>query len=530
MILTFIKTYTRAIQLYIIMAIIIIVLDLYIFITLTYILGNILPDIPPARYILLFVLALTNSFVLYVFSQKKAIHIAESIISDIRKQIMEQIRNCELHAFEKLEKTGAYNVISLDTQIIADSIVIVLQLIDYSLICIGVLIFFLFTSQIAFWFTLGIFVCGGLLYSHYIIKAKHLIHQSRIKEKEIFGTARSLIDGFKELKSNDQKNDDFYHQCLKVKSAENRKFRIDAENLLIESYVHSIWIEFGVFIPIIFIMPAIGWISYNLMIVCITLILFLQTGVIKDAIPYLVRASISVERLLDLENELKHLKKEKISPPQKKLKPFEEITFSNICFHYTDTKGAPLFGLKNMTCSFYPGEIIFITGGNGSGKSTLLKILTGLYFPFSGRICIDQKDIQSTDFRYLFSAIFTDFHLFDRFYGFTDGIDQKKMTHLMKTMELDNKLTIENNRFSTLDLSTGQKKRLAMVVALMEDKPIYVFDEWASDQSPRFRKYFYYELLPSLRKQGKTVIAVSHDDQYYAAADRILTLDDGQLV
>ncbi|ETR66800.1 MAG: hypothetical protein OMM_05479 [Candidatus Magnetoglobus multicellularis str. Araruama] len=182
-----------------------------------------------------------------------------------------------------------------------------------------------------------------------------------------------------------------------------------------------------------------------------------------------------------------------------------------------------------VSCAFNPGEIVFMIGGNGSGKSTFLKVLTGLYLPFSGHITINGAPAQIDEQRNLFSAIFTDFHLFDRFYGIQNGIDPKKVNDLLKLMKLDHKVSVKNNQFSTTDLSTGQRKRLAMIIAIMEDKPIYVFDEWAADQSPEFRDYFYYQLLPALKQKGKTVIAVTHDQQYFDIADRILELDYGCL-
>ena len=266
------------------------------------------------------------------------------------------------------------------------------------------------------------------------------------------------------------------------------------------------------------------------MIVTVTLILFLPFGPMKDAIPFLIRTGVSIERILKFENELNELKKEKLIDASKvNSQIFSEIKYVNICFNYTNKDGQTLFGLNNMTCSFYPGEIVFITGGNGSGKSTMLKILTGLYFPLSGKTIIDGKIVQMAEHRHLFSAIFSDFHLFDRLYGLVDPVDQTKLDELLKIMELDNKITIEDYKFSSLDLSTGQKKRLAMIVSILEDKPIYIFDEWAADQSPRFRKYFYNDLLPSLRNNGKTIIAVTHDDHYFHVADRILILDYGQL-
>ncbi len=128
----------------------------------------------------------------------------------------------------------------------------------------------------------------------------------------------------------------------------------------------------------------------------------------------------------------------------------------------------------------------------------------------------------------MFSAIFHDFHLFDRLYGLKE-VDGQRVNDLLKVMRLDNKLKFDGKKFSTLDLSAGQKKRLAMAVAIMEDKPIYVFDEWAADQDPQFRRYFYETLLPSFKAQGKTVIAVSHDDRYFHVADRVINLEYGRI-
>ncbi|KPA11758.1 peptide ABC transporter ATP-binding protein [Candidatus Magnetomorum sp. HK-1] len=532
MILPIIKKYSKPIRTYLITSLIIVLIEINMIVTFTYVLGNILPEQPSAIYPFLFIASLILVYTMYSYNQKKAIFISESIISDTREEIIEQVRKCELQSFEKIEKVGVYNVITVDTQVMADSVVLLLRFTEYGIVTLVVLAYFLFVSQLMFLFTLFIFVVGFMIYGYYIIKSKKLIHQARIKEKELMGATKDCIDGFKELKSNDHKNDDFYHQCFKIKSHENRLLRVKAEHLLIESYVHSLWLEYGIFIPILFIMPPMGWISYDIMISCVTLILLIPFGVLKDAIPYLVRAFISAERVLKMENTLKQLRKENnnIFLSKKEILHFKEIKYKNICFDYTDKTGAFQFGLDKVSCSFYPGEIIFITGGNGSGKSTLLKVLSGLYFPLSGSVSIDGKDIQLSDCRYLFSSIFSDFHLFDRFYGFLEGVDYKKVDQLMKMMALDRKVSIEKNKFSTLDLSTGQKKRLAMIVSIMEDKPIYIFDEWASDQSPRFRNYFYYEILPSLRSKGKTVIAVTHDEQYFNISDRILTLDFGKLV
>jgi len=504
-------------------------LDLFLLIITVYLLCHILPEQPSVEYIILFVSLLFISYVTSIFNNKKFVQIAELIVSETRMVIIELIRKCELKSFEKIEKVGAYNVITLDTQIIADSIMKALRFFISVSLYVGILTYFFITSRMAFYFTLSIIVCGGFFYSLFINKSKKLIHKARQTEKELFGATKDIIEGFKEIKMNDQKSDDLFHQCLKVKSAQNRKLRVKAEYLLIESNVFSTVIEFAIFIPIVFILPVYNWISNEELIGCVSLILFIPFGLIKDVIPNFVRSGASIERLLELEKELNHLQKDDNCFVQKTNPSYSEIKFNNICFYHTDQKGLPVFGLKNVSCSFHPGEITLIIGGNGSGKSTFLKVLTGLYFPFSGKITIDGAPAKIEEQRNLFSAIFADFHLFDRFYGIENGIDQEKVDDLLKRMELDHKVSFENDRFSTIDLSTGQRKRLAMIVSIMEDKPIYIFDEWAADQSPRFREYFYCQLLPDLKQKGKTVIAVTHDNQYFDIADRILELDYGCL-
>jgi putative ATP-binding cassette transporter len=174
---------------------------------------------------------------------------------------------------------------------------------------------------------------------------------------------------------------------------------------------------------------------------------------------------------------------------------------------------------------------VFIIGGNGSGKSTLLKLLTGLYRPSGGCLLVDGvpvlwRDIQR--YRELVSIIFSDFHLFQRLYGLPD-VDEKSVNSLLDTMQLLGKTSFDRGCFSTLELSTGQRKRLALIVALLEDRPIIVFDEWAADQDPEFRRYFYEVLLKDLKKRGKTVIAVTHDDHYFQHCDKLVKMDLGAI-
>jgi len=196
-----------------------------------------------------------------------------------------------------------------------------------------------------------------------------------------------------------------------------------------------------------------------------------------------------------------------------------------------DVDGNATFQVGPIDGEIRRGEVLFLIGGNGGGKTTLLKLFTALYQPTEGAIYIDGArvgpvNIQS--YRDLFSAVFSDFYLFDKLYGLSET-DPERVNALLELMGIADKTAFSEGRFTNIQLSTGQRKRLALVVSYLEDKPIYVFDEVAADQDPEFRRYFYERLLPEMKKVGKTVVVVSHDDRYFHAGDRILQMDYGKL-
>ena len=188
--------------------------------------------------------------------------------------------------------------------------------------------------------------------------------------------------------------------------------------------------------------------------------------------------------------------------------------------------------LKDITLSFFPGAKIGVLGVNGSGKSTFLKMLTGLYRPSAGRLLLNDEEIHEgnvTMLRELFSPIFTDFHLFKRILG-KNKVDEKRIAELLARMELADKTSIENGRVTNLDLSTGQRKRLSLIMSTLDDRPIHLFDEWAADQDPLFRKFFYEVLLRQMVAEGKTILAVTHDDHYFHVADKVYMMEYGRLM
>jgi putative ATP-binding cassette transporter len=189
--------------------------------------------------------------------------------------------------------------------------------------------------------------------------------------------------------------------------------------------------------------------------------------------------------------------------------------------------------LGPLDLSLRRGELVFLVGGNGSGKSTFVKVLTGLYPPTVGALRLNGAlvDDKSREwYRQHFAAVFSDFYLFDGLLGLGGAeLDARARPYLAR-LELDAKLRIEAGRFSTTALSQGQRKRLALLTAFLEDRDVYVFDEWAADQDVHYREIFYCQILPELKARGKTVVVISHDDRYYHLGDRVLKLEYGRLV
>jgi putative ATP-binding cassette transporter len=209
------------------------------------------------------------------------------------------------------------------------------------------------------------------------------------------------------------------------------------------------------------------------------------------------------------------------------------IVLQGVLHRYYHEQSDELFTMGPIDLDFRPGQITFLVGGNGSGKTTLAKLLVGLYPPEEGWIRLNGVVVDETSrdhYRQLFSTVFSDFHLFDRLLETGRPDLDKEGNRLLGKLHLQNKVKVKNGAFTTLALSQGQRKRLALVVAYLENRPFFVFDEWAADQDPVFKEVFYREVLPELRTMGKAVLVISHDDRYFHLADRLLRMESGCLV
>ncbi len=357
-------------------------------------------------------------------------------------------------------------------------------------------------------------------------------------EKRFFEIFEQLLRGFKELKMHTPRSDQIFHDHLSPVTHLNRDREIQAEAgySLIEIRLTTLF--FGLLAVVIFILAPLASLTVVDIFVIATVIIFIldRLQVITEGIPRVARANVAILTLLQLETDLKGLAEKGLShtessPPA--ATGFKSITLEGVYFtypsdHSRDVKG---FSIGPIDLQIRPGETIFIRGGNGSGKSSLLKVVTGLYTPKSGRILLDGEVIEQArriHYRNLFSVVFADSYLFDRLYGLPDATTEQ-VEQTLEAMNIADVTAFEDGTFTRLDLSTGQCKRLALSTAIIEDRPIYFFDEVAADQDPEFRRQIYEEIIPALTRQGKAVIAITHDEKYFDRCDRLLVMDQGSL-
>ena len=351
----------------------------------------------------------------------------------------------------------------------------------------------------------------------------------------LFTHLRGLTEGTKELKLHQERRHSFLAEDIAVSSLELRRHTITGNAIHHAGTAWSSVLSFVLLGLLLFVVPQMTPVEPRVQTGFLFAILYMLSPVemILGLLPGITRANIAVRRLEELSGDLAESAQDPIPElPAPAPVRWRELELRGVRHSYYREQDEDHFTMGPIDLKIEAGELIFLVGGNGSGKTTLAKLLTGLYIPEDGEVRLDgvRVDEQGRDrYRQLFSAVFQDFFIFDHLRGLAaPELDERARAYLGDLL-LDRKVKVENGRLSTVDLSQGQRKRLALLTAYLEDRPIYLFDEWAADQDPQFKKLFYLKLLPELKANGKTVVAISHDDHYYYLADRIVKLDYGRV-
>ena len=479
------------------------------------------------------------AFLIYYQGNKMALVraniVIERLLKRLRLSVMDRIRRSELLTLEGLGRGDLYTLVAQETNHLSITFPMLVDALQQAILLFMSLLYLAYLSFEAFVGFLIAVVGGHLVYRNLEKSFRLTARLINLRQAKMLDTIGDIIQGSKELRLNSRKSDDVFRQYEKTSGS--------AEALLVMSGEHwatlllaGSFVTYLVLGMVTFIFPQEFPGFSDKVLVIVPIILFCMGALTKIAaqLPIFISADVGLNSILEIDSQL--AKGGDVSPAEaRKIAPrfldFQSLEFDALTFSYKDKDGASLFSIGPFSLTVQRGETVFLVGGNGSGKSTVLRTITGLLPHDGGAIRVDGNSVVGNliaGYRELFSAIFVDFHLFDKLYGLED-VDPIDVNKMIDDMGLSGKVFFEDGRFNELALSTGQRKRLALIAALLEDRPVYIFDEWAAEQDVLFREEFYKRILPELKKKGKTIIAVTHDERYWHIADRVVKMDLGSI-
>jgi len=469
-----------------------------------------------------------------VASEASLVSLSQSTVFNLNMQLSRRILSAPLRRLEELGPHKLLTVFTDDVIAIANACIGMPLLFMHTVVVVGCLAYLAWLSWAVFLGVAAFIAFGMTTYQVATTKAVSHLRSARNDQNALFKHFRAMTEGTKELKLHHNRREAFLGTVLRL-SAESVKRHVIAGNSIWA--VATGWGQLLIFCligAIIFGLPSMSPTEQQTLTGYTIIILYMMTPIetILQLVRSISRAKIGLQIIEETGLSLAKSSEYDGSTPPPALRTWRSLELVSVTHTYYREQENSAFTLGPLDLSFRPGELVFLIGGNGSGKTTLAKLLTGLYAPESGEVRLDGKAITDNDrdyYRQYFSVVFSDFFLFESLLGIdTAGLDDKARSYLGQ-LQLDHKVCVNGGVLSTTDLSQGQRKRLALLTAYLEDRPIYIFDEWAADQDPLFKEIFYLQVLPELKARGKTLIVISHDDRYYHIADRIIKLDYGKL-
>jgi putative ATP-binding cassette transporter len=467
-------------------------------------------------------------------SERMLTKLGQEALYGMRMQLCRQILAAPLLRLEQLGSAQLLTTLTDDVPTITNAVLVIPLLCVNAALVIGCLVYMGILSWGGFLIVLAFMILGIATYQAPIIKVQKIFRAGREHMDRLQEHFRALTLGAKELKIHNERRQTFIREGLEATADALQEHNIAGQNLYTAA---ASWGQVLVFIVvglILFIFPLMHNLDRAMLTGYALTLLYLMTPlqVIMNSLPQLTRANVALNKVNELGFTLASQGSEQAEEEHFQTDTWVKLELSSVTHRYHRDGEASDFVLGPLNLTFKPGEMVFIVGGNGSGKTTFVKLLTGLYAPENGIIYLNDKPIGPDNkeaYRRHFSAVFSDFYLFETMLGLVDKELDQRASEYLQRLKLAHKVQIEKGKLSTTDLSQGQRKRLALLTAFLENRPIYVFDEWAADQDPYFKDFFYVHLLPELTARHKTVFVITHDDRYYHLAERIITLDDGQV-
>jgi putative ATP-binding cassette transporter len=457
----------------------------------------------------------------------------ESAVHDLRGRLLDRLAHADFEKVEAIGRSDLYEGITQASQTISQNSQFLALGLRSLVMILAILAYIAWVSITAFVLVLSATAVGGLFYHRAGQRLAEGFARMMDADKRMFESLGDLLDGFQEVRLSSTRRRDLSSAFAEVSDAATG-VRAEVQVSAMQQFVLGQVAVFFLLAVVVFVVPLYSPSFRGEVVQVATSVLFMAgaIGAVIQTVPLLGASEQAAIRMLLLDRRLAEAREEAdeadaAAPPAS----FREIALRAVTYAYPAPEGETGFALGPIDLTLRAGEVVFVTGGNGSGKSTLIKLLTGLTQPHSGAMKIDGESVGPRNrraFRALVSPVFSDCHLFPRLYG-AEPFSPDEAEELLAWMELGEAARLSGDRVEHVALSAGQKKRLALIAALLEHRPLLVLDEWAADQDPHFRRKFYREVLPALKARGKTIVAVTHDDAYFDAADRRLHLEEGRL-
>ena len=462
-------------------------------------------------------------------------HFSQRGSAALRRDLVSKILAVPLRQLEEIGAPRLMVALTEDVLILTEAMLVMPSFAVNIAILLGGAIYLAWLSWSVVLVMAAFIVIGAVAYRLLIRSGFSRLFSAREEQDRLFKHFRELTEGIKELKLHRERRGVFFSENIYGCTERYKRHALGAELRFIFAQNWSHLLFFTLIGLIIFLMPRLEHVTPQAMTgyVVATLYLMGPLSGILGSLSLLGRANASLRKVEQLGFTLAARAGDDcpINRPVPAPK-FDRLELVDITHSYHREKEDDCFTLGPIRLSFRPGELVYLVGGNGSGKSSLAKVITGLYPPASGTIKLNGKPIgdhNRDDYRQLFSAVFSDFYLFDNLLGTPGPELDAQAREYLNLLHLEHKVKVKDGVLSTTQLSQGQRKRLALLNAYLEDRPFYLFDEWASDQDPLFKEVFYTQLLPDLKARNKTVLVITHDDRYFHLADRIIKLDYGRI-
>ncbi|MDB6143560.1 MAG: cyclic peptide transporter [Pseudomonas sp.] len=486
-----------------------------------------------AMALLVFGSLLVLLFASGIVSQWLLVQIGHRLIYQLRLRLVNRLLGTALERIERLGAPRIYNALTKDVATVATAFKQLPISLYNGLLLLTGLAYMAWLSLAFFALTLVVIGLGVGLDVVLGRKVKVLMQAVRQQDDQLTEQFEAAIQGRSELGLSRERRKLLYEQRVEPVALASLDASVRADTLWAVNLNWTTLLVFLLIGTLFFLGQGMGLLNQQVVVGYVLAIMFLRTPIsmILDAIPAVIRGHVALQAI----DALALGEQARFEQPAQVSEPFLELKLENVHYRYPGQNDEFAFKLGPMDLTICRGELVFIVGGNGSGKSTLAKLLTGLYTPSSGQISLNGKRVDTDGgewHREHFGAIFSDFYLFADVLGeagLRDGLEAR-VEHYLKRLGLDHKVQFAHGKLSTTALSQGQRKRLALLLIMMEGREVLLLDEWAADQDPVFRHVFYNELLPELKAAGKTVIAITHDDRYFDVADRVYRLDYGRLV